>query len=213
MLKNAPRQRPLIQKIAAKIRRDNEPYREIIINSEPLEKRVAVLNNGILETFDLERAGDDRLVGAIFTAVSKISSPASKPALSISVCPRMPFSTTGTSFRPRPIAGQLHRVCARHPPPPPPSDDQRKKREKITLKDIPNLYPIGFGNPPPDHQGHDWLQKGRAPPPTSPCPDAFLVLMPYGGQCGISRKIEDDKGAQAPQGHPPQALHSRGAWA
>jgi hypothetical protein len=60
------KQAPLMQRIARAIRKDDTPYREIIINSEPLEKRVALLENGVLEKFDLERVGDDRLVGSIF---------------------------------------------------------------------------------------------------------------------------------------------------
>ncbi|MFP4281035.1 MAG: ribonuclease E/G, partial [Opitutales bacterium] len=59
-------ERPVLQKLVEKIKKEKRSYREVIINAEPLEKRVAVLNDGVLEKFDLERAGDDRLVGAIF---------------------------------------------------------------------------------------------------------------------------------------------------
>ena len=38
--------RPILQKLVEKIRKEKRAYREVIINSEPLEKRVAVLNEG-----------------------------------------------------------------------------------------------------------------------------------------------------------------------
>ena len=43
-----------------------EDYKEIIINTEALERRVAMMENGILQAFDIERLDKDRMVGAIF---------------------------------------------------------------------------------------------------------------------------------------------------
>ena len=40
--------------------------KEIIINAESLEKRVAVLENGTLEELSIERTTDERLVGSVF---------------------------------------------------------------------------------------------------------------------------------------------------
>ena len=40
--------------------------REIIVNAEKLETRVAVLENGRLEEFQVEHPTDERLVGSIF---------------------------------------------------------------------------------------------------------------------------------------------------
>ena len=60
------RQRPLLQKVLAVFRKEKGSYRELIINSEPLEKRVALLVDGILEKFEIERESDNRMVGGIF---------------------------------------------------------------------------------------------------------------------------------------------------
>ena len=38
----------------------------IIINAEKLERRVALLEDGILEEYQIEREGDTNLVGSIF---------------------------------------------------------------------------------------------------------------------------------------------------
>ncbi|MEX2044612.1 MAG: ribonuclease E/G, partial [Opitutus sp.] len=54
------RQRPLLQKILAVFQKEKGSYRELIINSEPLEKRVALLVDGRLEKFEIERESDNR---------------------------------------------------------------------------------------------------------------------------------------------------------
>ncbi|MDB4725690.1 ribonuclease E/G, partial [Akkermansiaceae bacterium] len=45
---------------------DPNKGRTIIINSERLERRVALLEDGILEEYNVEREGDDNIVGGIF---------------------------------------------------------------------------------------------------------------------------------------------------
>ncbi len=47
---------------------DNHLNREIIVNSEKLETRVAVLENGRLEEFQVEHPTEERLIGSIFKA-------------------------------------------------------------------------------------------------------------------------------------------------
>ena len=44
----------------------NKDYKELIINTEALERRVARIENGILQGFDVERLDEERMVGAIF---------------------------------------------------------------------------------------------------------------------------------------------------
>src|SRR4051812_27963309 len=58
--------RPLLQKILAVFQKEKGSYRELIINSEPLEKRVALLVDGRLEKFEIERESDNRMVGGIY---------------------------------------------------------------------------------------------------------------------------------------------------
>ena len=38
----------------------------IIVNVEKLERRVALLENGVLEEYTVEREGDQNIVGSIF---------------------------------------------------------------------------------------------------------------------------------------------------
>jgi len=54
------KQRPILQKILNLFQKEKADFRELIINSEPLEKRVALLVDGILEKFEIERESDNR---------------------------------------------------------------------------------------------------------------------------------------------------------
>ena len=61
------KKRPIRERIKAFFRREtNKDYKELIINTEALERRVAMMENGILQGFDVERLDEDRMVGAIF---------------------------------------------------------------------------------------------------------------------------------------------------
>src|SRR5208283_1778839 len=74
------RQRPILQKILNLFQKEKADFRELIINSEPLEKRVALLVDGILEKFEIERESDNRMVGGIFKGRIKNLDPGLKAA-------------------------------------------------------------------------------------------------------------------------------------
>src|SRR5512147_2034329 len=74
------KQRPLLQKILAIFQKEKGSYRELIINSEPLEKRVALLVDGRLEKFEIERESDNRMVGGIYKGRIKNLDPGLKAA-------------------------------------------------------------------------------------------------------------------------------------
>ena len=67
-----------------------------------------------------------------------------------------------------------------------------KQKKKITLKDIPQHYPIGTEIVIQVTKGPIGTKGPRTTTNLS-LPGRFLVLMPYSDQCGISRKIEDNK--------------------
>ena len=73
--------RPLLAKIVEKFKKNKEPYRELIINAEPLETRVGLLVDGILDKFDIERRRSaQRIVGGIFKGEIKNLDPGLKAA-------------------------------------------------------------------------------------------------------------------------------------
>ncbi len=56
----------LVKKVRQMIRPVKKVHKEVVINSETLETRVAVVEDGKLEEFTIERTTDERLVGSIF---------------------------------------------------------------------------------------------------------------------------------------------------
>jgi len=74
------KQRPFLQKVLGVFRKEKATFRELIINSEPLEKRVAQLVEGILDKFEIERDSDERMVGGIFKGRVKNLDPGLKAA-------------------------------------------------------------------------------------------------------------------------------------
>src|SRR5688500_12984554 len=56
----------VVRKVQRLITPTHRIHKEVIINAESLETRVAVLEDGKLEEFTIERTSDERLVGSIF---------------------------------------------------------------------------------------------------------------------------------------------------
>ena len=72
--------RPILQKILSIFRKEKGTFRELVINSEPLEKRVALLVDGTLDRFEIERESDSRMVGGIYKGRVKNLDPGLKAA-------------------------------------------------------------------------------------------------------------------------------------
>ncbi|MDX2109529.1 MAG: Rne/Rng family ribonuclease [Verrucomicrobiota bacterium] len=181
----AKQNRPLLQKIVRAIRRDDSPYREIIINSEPLEKRVAVLDNGVLEKFDLERLGDDRLVGAIFKGKIQNLEAGLKAAF-VDIGLQKNAFLHYWDILPAVADSMVEFVRDTR------SEEQRRKGDKVQLKDIPSLYPVGSDIVVQITKSTIGTKGPRVTTNLS-LAGRYIVLMPYAGQCGISKKIEDDR--------------------
>ncbi len=179
------KKKPLIAKLIDSLRKEKRSYRELIINAEPLEKRVALLVDGILDKFDIERgSGEDRIVGGIFKGRIKNLDPGLKAAFVDIGLPKNAFlhywdilpAATDSSI-------EVVRVN---------KSSKAKKDEKITVKDIPRLYPVGTEIVIQVSKGPIGTKGPRTTTNLS-LPGRFIVLMPYAEQCGISRKIEDSK--------------------
>lgn len=56
----------MLKQIKGKLKDNGRKKKEILINIEPLETRVAVLDEGKLDNFHIEREDDNRIVGSIF---------------------------------------------------------------------------------------------------------------------------------------------------
>jgi ribonuclease G len=174
---------PIIQKVVNSLSGKSSDFTEIVVNSEPLEKRVALLKNGVLEKFEVERSGDERMVGTIFRGKIQNLEPGLKAAFVDIGMAKNAFLHYWDIL---PAANDSTVEIVRDNT----SEDKKKAAPKLTIKDIPALYPIG----------KDIIvqitkasigSKGPRTTTNIAIPGRFLVLMPFSGQCGISRKIED----------------------
>lgn len=179
------KKRPILQKIARVLSGQKEtPYRELIINAEPLETRVALLVDGVLEKFEVERAGDKRMVGAVFAGKIQNLEPGLKAAFVDIGQPKNAFLHYW-DILPAANDDKAIEIVRQNE-----SAEQKKRRsQKPTLKDIPKLYPIGT-NIVVQITKSQIGTKGPRTTTNLALPGRFLVLMPFSGQCGISRKIE-----------------------
>lgn len=177
------KQRPLLQKILAVFQKEKGSYRELIINSEPLEKRVALLVDGRLEKFEIERDSDNRMVGGIYKGRIKNLDPGLKAAF-------VDIGYTKNAFLHYwdmlPAAAdssvEVVRVNRRK--------NQPERPAEPTVKDIPNLYPPGSEIVIQVTKGPIGTKGPRTTTNLS-IPGRYLILTPFSEGCGISRKIED----------------------
>src|SRR6476620_5430881 len=177
------KQRPFLQKILAVFQKEKGSYRELIINSEPLEKRVALLVDGRLEKFEIERESDNRMVGGIYKGRIKNLDPGLKAAF-------VDIGYTKNAFLHYwdmlPAAAdssvEVVRVNKKKNAPGRTADP--------TVKDIPNIYPPGTDIVIQVTKG-PIDTKGPRTTTNLSIPGRYLILTPFSDGCGISRKIED----------------------
>jgi ribonuclease G len=180
------KKRPIRERIMQKLfsRGEQTNYKELIINCEALETRVALLKEGILEDFDVERKEDDHMVGAIFKGYVQNLEPGLKAAFVDINQPKNAFLHYWDML---PVAADSSVEIVRSNE----SNSNKKERGKpANIKDIPSMYPVGTEIVVQITKA----QIGSKGPRTTTnvaLPGRYLVLMPYAGQCGISRKIED----------------------
>lgn len=175
------KQQPILQKIIKTLRGDSKNFRELIINSEPLEKRVALICNGVLEKLDIERTGHKSMIGAIYKGKIQNLENGLKAAF-VDIGEEKNAFLHYWDILPEANDSTIEFVRD--------NKSAAQKQNKISLKDIPEHYPIGT---------HIVVQitkpqvgnKGPRTTTNIALPGRYIVLMPYAGQCGISRKVED----------------------
>lgn len=172
----------IISKIENIVRPSGRVHKEIIINAESLETRVAVLEDGKLEEFTIERVNEERLVGSIYKGKVRNLEDGLKAAF-VDIGYEKNAFLHYWDIIPSNLDSN-YEVVER--------DSRKKDREKprITQKDIPRLYPVGSDIVVQVTKGAIGT-KGPRVTTNLVLPGRFLVLLPNSDQCGISRKIED----------------------
>lgn len=164
-------------------RRKKSVTKEIIVNAEALENRVAVLENDQLEEFTIERTTEKRIVGSIFKGKIKNLEPGLKAAF-VDIGFEKNAFLHYWDIIPESLADRVDLVETPGAAKPP--------AKKISQADIPKLYPPGTEVIVQVVKGPIGSKGPRVTTNIS-LPGRYLVLMPYDAQRGISRKIENDK--------------------
>ncbi len=175
--------RPILQKILSIFRKEKGAFRELVINSEPLEKRVALLVDGTLDRFEIERESDSRMVGGIYKGRVKNLDPGLKAAF-VDIGYNKNAFLHYWDMLPAAADSSVEVVRVNK------KKDAGPRKAEPTVKDIPGLYPPGSEIVIQVTKGPIGTKGPRTTTNLS-LPGRYLILTPFSDGCGISRKIED----------------------
>ncbi|MFZ1072835.1 MAG: Rne/Rng family ribonuclease [Verrucomicrobiia bacterium] len=175
----------LVKRVQRLIRPEKKIHKEIIINAETLETRVAVIEDGKLEEFNIERTTEERLVGSIFKGKVRNLEDGLKAAF-VDIGFEKNAFLHYWDIVPNQFDSSVEIVER------PAGRDRRPARPKITQKDIPRLYPPGSEIVVQVTKGPIGT-KGPRITTNLVLPGRYLVLLPNSDQSGISRKIENQE--------------------
>lgn len=175
----------VIQKVQRLIKPVKKVHKEIVVNAESLETRVAVLEDGKLEEFTIERTNEERLVGSIFKGKVKNLEDGLKAAF-VDIGFEKNAFLHYWDIVPNNFDSTVEIVER---------DTKKRDKPRITQRDIPRLYPVGSEIIVQVTKGPIGT-KGPRVTTNLALPGRFLVLLPNSDQSGISRKIENHEERQ-----------------
>ncbi len=153
----------------------------IVINCEKLENRVAVMENGVLEEYNIQRVGTNSIVGSIFKGKVRNIEQGLKAMFVDIGMDKNAFLHFWDAI-PAALDSGLEEI----------NRGGSKKRKKIQSQDIPSLYPVGSEIMVQVTKGPIG-NKGPRVTTNISLAGRLLVLMPLNDQFGISRKVDDPK--------------------
>src|SRR5437762_3329257 len=155
---------------------------KLILNVEKLESRVALLENGRLEEYSVERKSSRNIVGSVYKGKVK----------NIEIGLKAMFVDIGFEKNaflhfwdaiPAALDSGIEEIDR---------PANRRPRKRITAKDIPNIYPVGSDVIVQVTKGPIGTKGPRVTTNLS-FAGRYLVLMPFSDRSGISRKIENQQ--------------------
>jgi len=179
----------VVKQVRRLIRPEEKTIKEVIINAEPLETRVAVLEDSKLEDLTVERTGDERLVGSIYKGKVKNLEDGLKAAF-VDIGFEKNAFLHYWDIIPNSFDSSVE-IVERDDA----SRSRRKDKPKITQKDVPRLFPPGSEIIIQVTKGPIGTKGPRVTTNLS-LPGRYLVLLPNSDQSGISRKIENGEERQ-----------------
>ena len=180
---------------------------KIVVNCEKLETRVALLENGSLEEYTVERSNDENIVGSIFKGIVRNIEPGLN-AMFVDIGLEKNAFLHFWDAIPEALDSDLEEIqrgggknrnknlrgggkqsggAGKGG-----KGKGRNRKNRIQSKDIPNLYPVGSEVLVQVSKGPIGTKGPRITTNIS-LPGRYMVLMPRNDQLGISRKIDDPK--------------------
>ncbi len=175
----------VIKKVQRLVHKTKESHKEIIINAESLETRVAVMEENRLEEFTIERTSEERLVGSIFKGKVRNLEDGLKAAF-VDIGFEKNAFLHYWDIVPNQFDSGVEIVER---------EGRRRDRPRITQRDIPRVYPPGSDIIVQVTKGPIGT-KGPRVTTNIVLPGRYLVLLPNSDQSGISRKIENQQERQ-----------------
>ncbi|MGF1656245.1 MAG: ribonuclease E/G [Verrucomicrobiales bacterium] len=154
----------------------------LVINHEKLETRVAYIEDGSLEEYNVERNTSRNIVGGIYKGRVKNIEPGLK-AMFVDIGFEKNAFLHFWDAIPAALDSGVEAVNR---------GKGGKKKRQISSKDIPNIYPVGSDVMVQVTKGPIG-NKGPRVTTNLSLAGRFLVFMPRNDQSGISRKIDDPK--------------------
>jgi len=180
--------RDVADKVIEKVQKIVQPkkkvasHKEVIINAESLETRVAVTEEGRLEEFTIERTTEERLVGSMFKGKVRNLEDGLKAAF-VDIGFEKNAFLHYWDIVPNQFDSGVEIVER---------ETKRRERPRITQRDIPRVYPPGSDIIVQVTKGPIGT-KGPRVTTNIVLPGRYLVLLPTSDQSGISRKIESQE--------------------
>src|ERR1700704_2038374 len=154
---------------------------KLVVSVEKLERRVALLENGRLEEYSVERSDSRQIVGSVYKGRVKNIEMGLK-AMFVDIGLEKNAFLHFWDALPAALDSGIEEV----------DRPSKKQRKRITAKDIPSIYPVGSEVIVQVTKGPIGTKGPRVTTNLS-FAGRYLVLMPFSDRSGISRKIEDPK--------------------
>ena len=155
---------------------------KIVLSVEKLETRVALLENGRLEEYSVERSGSRHIVGSVYKGKVKNIEMGLK-AMFVDIGFEKNAFLHFWDAMPAALDSGIEEIDR---------PGNRRPRKRITVKDIPSIYPVGSEVIVQVTKGPIGTKGPRVTTNLS-FAGRYLVLMPFSDRSGVSRKIEDPK--------------------
>ncbi len=155
---------------------------KLVISVEKLERRVALLENGRLEEYSVERNSSRNIVGSVYKGKVKNIEMGLK-AMFVDIGFEKNAFLHFWDAIPAALDSGIEEIDR---------PNKRGQKKRITAKDIPNIYPVGSDVIVQVTKGPIGTKGPRVTTNLS-FAGRYLVFMPYSDRSGISRKIEDPK--------------------